>query len=89
MVARADVAVCGSDAELEGSDVEIGGSNAEVVRETGAFSPLRVGVPTLSGLLSVVDSASEFSSSCSSETSISAGKVVLDVTSLGFVTAVM
>ena len=81
--------VGGSDAEVEGSEVIVGISNAEIVVEIRLFSLLEVGVSTLSGSLSVVDSSSSLSSSCFSETSISAGKGELDVASLDFVTIVL
>jgi hypothetical protein len=88
-VGGSDAEVGGSDAEVEGSEVVVGMSNAEVVVETRLFSPLEVGVSTLSGSLSVVDSSSSLSSSCFSETSISAGKGELDVASPDFVTIVL
>jgi len=86
MGSRSDVELCGSDVELEGSDIIVGGSNAEVVPDTEPFSPLEVGVSTLS---EVVDSPSSTFSTCSSETSIFAGKGELDVTLPELVTTVL
>ena len=89
MDAGLELEVCESDAEVGGSEVKICMSNAEVVLDTELFSPLRVGVSTLSGSVLVVDVSSSFSSSCFAETSVSAGKDELDVVSPDLVITVL